>query len=516
MLRAQMRSLEIKHAKRMETVFAQAPVGIAILQGPEHVYELANPTYVELVGNRKLIGKPIREALPELAGQGIFELLDHVYQSALPYAARSLRLEVLRGIPEELQEAFFDFVYQPILDSRGKTEGIAVVVFEVTELSKARRSAEIANRAKDEFLAMLGHELRNPLAPIMTSLHLMRLRGVEAAEKERSIIERQARHLIRLVDDLLDVSRIAQGKIQLHKQYTEAGTVIAKAIETASPLLEERAHMLHVDVPVQGMPVDVDPERFTQVISNLLTNAAKYTDKGGRVDISAKRDGDNIIIKVRDSGKGIPSDLLPYIFDMFVQDRQAIDRSKGGLGLGLAIVRSITNLHGGSVYAESAGLGFGSTFSVTIPAAQERRATPRFSELRRNSPAIATNTYSILIVDDNEDAARTFADLLVLYGHTVRIALDGPTALKTIEDFVPDLAFLDIGLPGMDGYELAKYLRRNPALRASRLIAVSGYGLTADRIRSIEAGFEMHLVKPMTKETLEAALRAKATDAMSS
>jgi signal transduction histidine kinase len=510
MLRAQMRSLELQHARRMETVFAQAPVGIAILQGPRHTFELANPAYLELIGNRPLMGKQVREALPELEGQGIFELLDHVYQSALPYVARSLRLEVKRGIPEETQEAFFDFVYQPILDSRGKSEGIAVVVFEVTELSKARRSAEIANRAKDEFLAMLGHELRNPLAPIMTSLHLMRLRGIDTAEKERSIIERQARHLVRLVDDLLDVSRIAQGKIQLHKQYIETGTVIAKAIETASPLLEERAHILHVDVPVQGMPVDVDPERFTQVVSNLLTNAAKYTDKGGVVDISARRDGANIIIKVRDTGKGMTPDLLPHIFDMFVQDRQAIDRSKGGLGLGLAIVRSITNLHGGTVSAESAGLGHGSAFTVTIPAAQERRATPRFSELRKDSPLNSMHPYSILIVDDNEDAARTFGELLTMYGHTVRIAFDGPSALKTIEDFVPDLGFLDIGLPGMDGYELAKYLRRNTALRMTRLIAVSGYGLTVDRIRSIEAGFEMHLVKPMTKETLEAVLRAKA------
>ena len=348
LLRASMRAVENLQRRQLADIVRQAPAAIAILRGPEHVFELANPTYLALIGHRDVVGRPIRQALPELAGQGIYELLDEVYASGRPHIGQALRLMVARTIDGEPEECYFDFVYQPMRDATQEIDGIAVVAFEVSELAKARREAEAANRTKDEFLAMLGHELRNPLAPMLTALQLMRLRGGDALEKERTVIERQTRHLVRLVDDLLDVSRIARGKIELRLERVDVAEVVAKAIEMASPLLEEREQDLQVAVP-RGLAVDADPARLAQVIANLLTNAAKYTDKGGSVAVAAREDDGRIVITVRDTGIGIAPEMLSRVFDMFTQERQSLDRTQGGLGLGLTIVRNLMALHGGTV-----------------------------------------------------------------------------------------------------------------------------------------------------------------------
>jgi signal transduction histidine kinase len=508
-LHARTRQVERRHARRMETIFEQAPVGIAILRGEQHVFELANPVYLELIGNRAITGKPIREALPELASQGIFELLDTVYRTGVPHIGHAQLVELARGPSGRLEECFFDFVYQPIVSAQGTVEDIAVVVFEVTELNQARRDAEVASLAKDEFMAMLGHELRNPLAPIMTALQLMRLRDVHAFERERMVIERQAQHLVRLVDDLLDVSRIAQGKVQLHRQRTELAPIVARAIETVSPLLEERSHIIDVDVVAHGLMVDADPERLAQVFSNLLTNAAKYTDKAGRIAVTAKCDAADIVVEVSDNGNGIAPELLSNIFDVFVQGRQTLDRSRGGLGLGLTIVRSLTVLHGGRVEVKSEGVGRGSTFIVRLPSARTLGATGTPGANDANGASQAGRTgYPILVVDDNEDAARMLADLLALHGHVVRTVSNAATALQVVEHFTPSLAFLDIGLPGMDGYELARRLKQTPGLQALKLVAVTGYGQESDRERSRHAGFELHLVKPLNVDTLAGLIRA--------
>jgi signal transduction histidine kinase/DNA-binding response OmpR family regulator len=494
LLRVRMRSVEDEHRRRLEAVFSHAPVGIAILRGPTHIYLLANRQYLELVDHRHVVGKPFREALPELEGQGIYELLDEVYRSGERYIGRAHRALLRRGPGRELQECFFNLVYEPTRDSNGNVDGIVVVAFEVTDLAKARQAAEDASRAKDEFLAMLGHELRNPLAPIVTALQLLRLRGVDAAQRERTIIERQVRHLVGLVDDLLDISRVTRGKIRLSPVPTELSEAVAKGIELASPLLEQHQHDLSVDVPTEGLGVSADPTRLAQVISNLLTNAAKYTPPGGRIRVSAALEGEAVVLRVRDTGMGIDAAMLPRIFDLFTQDRQAIDRAQGGLGLGLAIVRSLVGLHGGTVSAHSEGRGRGSEFIVRLPHLS-MTAGPSRGEAARVPPA--SSGLRVLVVDDNEDAALMLSEALAQAGHQTAVAHDGPVALQVGARFRPHVALLDIGLPVMDGFELARQIRSSAEMVNTRLVAVTGYGQEHDRQRTQAAGFDAHLIKPV-------------------
>lgn len=507
-LRQRVRAVEKRATRRMQAIFSQAPVAIAIMRGTQHVFDLANERYQELVGRRPLLGLPVRLALPEVEGQHVFELLDTVYASGTPYVGRAARVEIMRGDPPAPTECFFDFVYQPLYDDDGVIEGVAIVVFEVTELAGAKRAAEAASRSKDEFLAMLGHELRNPLAPIVTALQLMRLRGVETAEKELAVLERQTQHLVTLVDDLLDVSRVAEGKIELRKTEMEFGEVVANAIESVSPLIETKRHRLSVDVAARGLVVQADAARLRQVIANLLTNAAKYTEPGGHLRIAARRQGNQVEAEVSDNGIGIDAAMLPKVFDLFVQERQALSRSQGGLGLGLAIARSMMALHGGSVEAYSAGLGRGSTFTLRLPVHEQDQSalTQPESVLTSGLRIIERDTANILIVDDNEDAAHVLRDTLEILGHRVAVAYNGADALVLAEQFQPDVCLLDIGLPGMDGYELAQRLRRQRAHPSLRLFAMTGYGQSEDRQRAAEHGFDEHFVKPLDIEQLNARL----------
>ena len=368
---------------------------------------------------------------------------------------------------------------------------------------RARAEAERANRAKDEFLAMLGHELRNPLAPIVTALQLMRMRDVPQIQRELTVVERQAAHLTRLVDDLLDVARIASGKIELKRQRVAVEEAITRAIEMAQPLVKQRRHALEVQIG-PDLFVHGDPARLAQVVSNLLNNAAKFTEPGGRIRVVAARVAAAVEIHVVDDGVGIAPETLPYVFEMFAQERQDIARSQGGLGLGLSIVRSLVRLHGGTVAAHSDGPGRGTTMTIALPAveataedgaetAQGRHVLARLARRR------------ILVVDDNADAARLMAELLASSGAVTRVAYDGAAALAVAEDFEPELALLDLGLPVMDGYELAKRLRARSS-RPLRLVAVTGYGQDDDRRRALDAGFDEHLVKPITVDVLVRAL----------
>ncbi|NVM77166.1 signal transduction histidine kinase [Duganella sp. SG902] len=505
-LRQRMRTVQDEATRRMRSIFSQAPVAICILSGPRHVFEQANDYYQRLIGPRPLLGLSVRDALPELASQGIFELLDGVLASGRPYVGRSVQLRMLGGEDLQLSDRWFDFVYQPLFDDDGKTQGVAVVAFDVTELATAKRAAEAASRAKDEFLAMLGHELRNPLAPIVTALQLMRMRGGDFALKERTVIERQTRHLVALVDDLLDVSRVAQGKIQLRRQVVEMIEVVTRAIETASPLIEQKRHTLAVAVPPSGLPVLADPVRLAQVLSNLLTNAAKYTESGGQLAVRAYLEDDEMVLEVHDNGIGISSAMLGRVFERFTQERQALSRSQGGLGLGLAIARSMTELHGGRISAHSEGTGRGSVFVVRLPAWKEKRTDPR--RIAPPAPsALPPGHLRVMVVDDNEDAARALGEGLELLGHTVRVAFSAPDALVLASHFRPQIGILDIGLPGMDGYELAQRLRQQ-AGAALRLFAVTGYGQDADRQQAAEAGFERHLTKPVELGQLESLLQS--------
>jgi signal transduction histidine kinase/ActR/RegA family two-component response regulator len=371
------------------------------------------------------------------------------------------------------------------------------------------QEAREADRRKDEFLAMLGHELRNPLSPIVTALHLMKLKGGGDFERERMLIERQVEHLVRLVDDLLDVSRITRGKLQLKRERIDLRAVLTKAVEMASPLLEQRSH--HLELPGVGEPlfVDGDPARLAQVLANLLGNAAKYTEPGGRIRVTATCEGEQVVLCVRDNGAGIGPEVLPRIFDMFVQEGRSIDRSQGGLGLGLAIVRSLVELHGGTVSAHSDGLGRGSEFVVRLPLAAPSLLA--LDEHPHSAPEAsvqeATHAVRLLIVDDNRDAAELLTELLEAKGYVTRMAHDGPAGLEAASAFRPHVALLDVGLPAMDGYELASRLRREPGLQGLKLVAITGYGQDSDRRQAHAAGFDVHLVKPVEPSLLLRLLR---------
>ncbi|NVB85386.1 MAG: response regulator [Kofleriaceae bacterium] len=367
-------------------------------------------------------------------------------------------------------------------------------------LDHERERAEHASRAKDEFLAMLGHELRNPLAPILTAIELMRLRGEKTLDRERTVIERQVRYMIRLVDDLLDISRVTRGKIELRRQAIEISQVVAQAVELVSPAMEDRAHLLSIEVPKAGVVVHADPQRLAQVLANLLTNAAKYTPHGGRISLTVHAGEGEVSIAVRDSGIGIDAQLLPHVFELFVQGRQGIDRANGGLGLGLAIAHTLVELHGGTIHAHSEGTGKGAEFTVKLP----RYANTRPSKPHMSGPlTVAGPGLEVLVVDDNEDAAFLFSEALKRLGHRVIVAHDGPSALELVRNAPPQIAFLDIGLPVMDGYELGRRLKEGATgTRIPKLVAVTGYGHSSDRERSRDAGFDLHLVKPIDLATV--------------
>ncbi len=371
----------------------------------------------------------------------------------------------------------------------------------LTREQNARREAESASRAKDEFLAMLGHELRNPLAPIVTGVHLLRMRGQNLG-KEVDVIERQAQHLVRLVDDLLDISRIAHGKIELKKERLDLANTIAAAVETTSALISARRHTVEIDASA-GLAVDADRGRIIQIFSNVIGNCAKYSNPNGKIAIRARREGNTIEIRIRDTGIGIAPDMLPNIFNMFVQEKQALDRAHGGLGLGLTIVRSMVELHGGTVSAHSEGLGRGSEFTIRLPAARAPVVVAGTTSATKHRSMTGRR---ILVVDDNVDAAELLSVLLERLGGTTCIAHDAKTALQLFDEFIPDLAVLDIGLPEIDGYELARQIRKRTLGKSMRLIALSGYGQPADRDRSASAGFDAHLVKPVAVDTLRAVI----------
>jgi PAS domain S-box-containing protein len=375
-------------------------------------------------------------------------------------------------------------------------------LLDITTRRQAEEAIHEAARRKDQFLAVLGHELRNPLAPILTALELMRLAHPGHAVREREVIDRQVRHMVRLVDDLLDLARIARGTITLRREPMDLLTAVERAVEIASPLFESRRHRLELEVPA-GLWVDIDSVRFSQVVSNLLTNAAKFTEPGGLVRVSALSDGSEVSLAIQDNGMGIESHQVEAIFEPFVQATRRTEQALGGLGLGLALVRDLVQLHGGRVEVESAGLGRGSCFTLRLPLTSP--AAPASAQaVERRVPELPG--LRVLIVDDNEVSAEMLGLLLAELGHVVRVAHDGPRALAVAAELEPDVAVLDIGLPVMDGYELAARLREAHGARGLRLVALTGFGQDQDLERSRNAGFHHHLVKPIDTDDLQAAL----------
>ena len=469
-----------------------APIGVVILDAQASIREL-NPRAVTLLGEDELAlaGQPLWAHFPA-ADQERLRAVVAAFdgQSAAPRQSFGLgaRRLAITGAP---------------LTPAAGGPGYLVLIEDTTDREALVAELEAANRRKDEFLAMLGHELRNPLAPIQTAVELLKLRNVPAIERERAIIERQVTHLVQLVDDLLDISRITRGRIDLRRKQVEIASVVTEAVEITRTLIQQRRHTLLVDVPAAGLLVDVDPARITQVLTNLLTNAARYAEPGGTIEITGMRRDAEVVIAVRDTGRGITPELLPRVFEMFVQSDQPIDRAAGGLGLGLAIVSSLVKLHGGSVGATSE-VGVGSVFEVRLPAAG---AAPVDASAGSDLAVAAVPAKRrALIVDDNEDAAQMLAMVLEQLGYTTHIVHDGLAAIDQAPGVAPDFVLLDIGLPGIDGFEVARRFAATPGLASVPLLALTGYGQPEDRARTAAVGFREHLVKPVSIANLQAAL----------
>jgi len=428
-------------------------------------------------------------------------------------ALRKLLVEVLSSNQSvhdfEVEHSFPDLGQKTMLlnarpfppDSK-HPELILLAVYDVSAVRQRADELAELDRRKDEFLAMLSHELRNPLSPILNAALLLRLhsnrnrlQGIEnpVVQQSANIIERQVGQLVRIVDELLEVSRITTGRIQLHPERIAVGVVVENALATVRSLIEQHKHELTVSLPAQEIWLHADAARLEQVVVNLLTNAAKYTDPGGHIWVTVQQAGEEAVLRVRDTGVGIAPEILPRIFDLFTQAERSLDRSQGGLGIGLALVQRLVEMHGGTVAASSA-LGQGSEFVVRLPVVpppQPRASSPATETAQPAGPSLR-----VLVVDDNVDTVTTLALLVQESGHEVRTAYDGSAVLEAALDYRPNLVLLDIGLPGLNGFEVAKRLRQQPALQNAVLVAMTGYGRESDRQRSQEAGFDHHLVKP--------------------
>jgi PAS domain S-box-containing protein len=389
----------------------------------------------------------------------------------------------------------------PFADDDGRLLGAVNVLVDISDRKDAELLLLEADRRKSEFLAMLAHELRNPLAPLRNGLQIIRLAQGDALEQARAMMERQLGHMVRLIDDLLDLSRISNGKIELRKERLDLAVAVRDAVETSRPLIEELGHELIVDWPSRPIFVDGDRTRLAQVFANLLNNSAKYTDRGGHIRLTVERQGSDAVVRVKDDGMGIPGDVLPRVFDLYAQGARALNRAQGGLGIGLSLVRSLVERHGGRVEARSAGPGKGSEFVVRLSA--ELSAGKDDSHLDGGGAGGAGGSrYRILVVDDNRDAALSLAAVLAMMGHEARTAFDGVEALEAAA-FRPDVVLLDIGLPGLNGYDVCRRMRGQPGGDEVVLIAQTGWGQEEDKLRSKEAGFNFHLVKPVEPAALE-------------
>lgn len=519
----------------LNDLFMQAPGPIAILRGPELVFEVVNPLYQRLVGGRALVGRPIRAALPELEGQEVWDLLGRVMRTGEPVVGKELLVRLDRQGTGATEEVFFNFVYQPMRDRDGAVEGVFVFAFEVTDQVIARRRVEalvaalkLADQRKDEFLAMLAHELRNPMASISLSLSL--LDDVEGqapgSARYREIARRQMGHLVRLVDDLLDVSRITRGTVELRLEDVDLAAVVQSAVAAARPAVQARQHELSLSVGPGDFGVRADATRLEQVVTNLLTNAAKYTPPGGAIAVRLSREAaggaPEAVLRVRDTGRGIPAAMLEKVFELFTQVDQTIDRSTGGLGLGLTLVRRLVEMHGGSVVAASDGPGKGSEFTVRLPLGAgaapplASREGPRLASreeppitLRAEPRPRAAERRRVLVVEDAEDVRRVLREFLEALGHEVAVAADGLEGVAKLVSLRPDVAFVDVGLPGIDGHEVARRARAAPGGEALYLVALSGYGGPEDHARSRRAGFDLHLTKPVVAATLQEVLAGR-------
>jgi PAS domain S-box-containing protein len=618
---------------RLAEIFRHAPSFMAVLSGPDHVFERVNDRYLELIDGRDVVGLPVRAALPEVEGQGYFEMLGQVYRTGEPFTGTGSPVTLARG--GRLEERILDFAYQPIRGAGGAVTGVLVqgidttqrkraeaalrerderlqlavaiarmgtfeidlatdavtvnepgrdiygwadtrttfaqvqthyhpddrdevmrqvgaaldpagpgmfeveqriirtddavrwlrvrgrAIFEgegaarravlcigayldVTDQKEAEEQLRDADRKKDDFIALLAHELRNPLAPIRNGLNVLRLAGAdqEAARETREIMERQITHMVRLIDDLLDVSRINRNKMELRLSRMTLAEAVNSALETARPIIDAGGHELSVSIPDRPIYLEADLTRLAQVFSNLLTNSAKYTRHGGKIWLTAERRGGEVAVAVRDTGIGIPAGALGNIFDMFSQVDRSVERATGGLGIGLALVKGLVEMHGGAVAAASGGEGQGSTFTVTLPVAANP-AAPTTAPRANGQPEVRRR---ILVVDDSRDGANTLARMLRLMGNDVRTANDGLEAIEAASEFRPEVVLMDVGMPLLNGLDATRRIREQEWGGEMTIIALTGWGQEGDKERSRAAGCDGHLVKPVSLPDLEKVL----------
>ena len=482
----------LKNAEaRWRALFDQAPGFMCVLNGLEHRFEYANRHYMDMIGQQDILGKPIAEVLPVEVNDRLIKVLDDVYASG----------EAFNGVAKPLdigssQPIYMDVVYQPVLDEGGRVTGILMVGYDVSERVKASEELQEQDRRKDEFLAMLAHELRNPLAPIRNVSELL----VQSAKKQPQlkpigdVLARQVLQLSRLMDDLLDISRITQNRIVLQSEPVNLSEVIGQALESVQGAVQLKQHNIQMSGCGQPLYVSGDTARLVQCVSNVISNAIKYTSEGGNISVGLSSADGSAVITVADDGCGISADMLDKVFELFVQAKRTLDRSQGGLGVGLNIVKRMVQMHGGSVEASSEGLGRGSSFRISLPLI----SAPAFSGVE--SPLERNGALRILVVDDNRDAANTLAELLSLHGYEVQATFSAKGTLDCVDAFDPHILLLDIGLPDIDGYQLAQsVLNRNPQ---RVLIAITGYGQPDDVRRSKEAGFRHHFTKPVVLNEL--------------
>jgi signal transduction histidine kinase/CheY-like chemotaxis protein len=507
------RKYEIARADR-DRLLLDAPVGTAVLVGEELVFELANHVYCEIVGRDGIAGQRFVDVYPELAGGEVHEIFLAAYRTGKPYRSGETRVQLRFKQHSQLQERYYSYNIAPLRSVAGGVYGLMVIAVDITPQVLTRKEIErlngdliVADRAKDEFLAMLGHELRNPLAPISAAAELLRLAPLDEKRVRTTseIIVRQAQHMTHLINDLLDVSRVTRGLVELDSAPVDIRDIVSEAIEQVNPLIRSHRHRLSLHLPPEVALVVGDKKRLVQVVANLLNNAAKYTPEAGSIDLKIEVAPEQVVVEVRDNGNGIAPALLPRVFDLFTQAERSSDRSSGGLGLGLPLVRSLVELHGGTVTCASDGPGTGSSFSVCLPRLLEpgpgtEQPYP-LVHLRQD-----TRSLRILVVDDNVDAAAMLSMLLESAGHDVMVEHGARQALERARAGRPQVCLLDIGLPEMSGNELARRLRADAATAGAVLIAVTGYGQEDDRKSALAAGFDHHLVKPTDVRALMAIL----------
>ncbi len=494
----------------LNSLLDNAPVGFGFFDQELRFLRL-NPALAAINGLpiEAHLGRPLSEVLPSISTE-----LTAAFQRVLDTRVSMVNLEVTGETPRlPGQQRYWLCNLYPVKTQDGTMLGAGAVVTDIDDRKRMEEALKDADRRKDQFLAMLAHELRNPLAPISNAVQIMRLEGPSGPNFEWSIevIEDQIKHMTRMVDDLLDVSRITRGTVDLQKEPIELAQVVELAVEASRPAIEDYQHALTVTLPNERTVLEVDPPRLAQVLSNLLNNAAKYTPEGGKITLIAERSGPEVVVRVHDNGIGIPAELLPRVFDLFVQADQTLSRSRGGLGIGLTLVRSLVELHGGSVAAHSDGPGQGSEFVIRLPVAAAALVIAHDARQVDNEVDIPYPRRRILVVDDNLKNASSLDVLLSALGQEVHTAHDGQTALKLARQLQPDIVLLDIGLPVMDGYEVARRCRIEPGLERVTLVAMTGYGKEEDRQRSQQAGFDAHLVKPVNVEDLRVLLNQTGT-----